>query len=105
MFIHPYICIHVPRACKYAHTLTHTPGRERPLGQQCGLLFRNRINQINTVFFPGRKGWPALFLFLFLLGYLPPTFLKESRKDTFNSCVLVGSCVYFKLGGILKKIL
>lgn len=39
-----------------------------------------------------------MFLFLFLLAYLPPTFLKESRKNIFNSCVLVGAHVYFELG-------
>lgn len=42
-----------------------------------------------------------MFLFLFLLAYLPPTFLKENRKNGLNSCVLVGSHVYFELGEFL----
>lgn len=44
-----------------------------------------------------------MFLFLFLLAYLPPTFLKESRKNIFNSCVLVGAHVYFELGEFFLK--
>lgn len=40
-----------------------------------------------------------MFLFLFLWAYLPPTFPKETGKDLFNFCLLVGSFMYFKLGG------
>lgn len=39
-----------------------------------------------------------MFLFLFLLVYLPSTFWKECGKNILNSCVMVGSHVYLKLG-------